>query len=295
MQRNPTNSRQADTFICHASEDKDAIARPLHGALINAGVNSWLDESEIRLGRSIRQSIDHGLANCRSATMILSRSFFEKNWTQYEMDGIVGRANQGEILLFPIQHGITIQEIRGYSPSLAGLSMWNSSNRTPEEIASEIADQLGVTIFNTPEPIANESEAPGSRPAQPVTARTFGTFYVAPANTPELPPGAQPETDPRWVYSMRGTPEGWIPVLDNNVELEYVIEDNLLRIQLAWGSTRRGTEIAASQAMSGREPFAVTVRKPDGTQEYFSSVTNRSPSNFLMDANPSGWMSFQIG
>ena len=58
MQKNPANLRQADTFICHASEDKTAIARPLHEALENAGVNSWLDESEIRLGQSIRQEID---------------------------------------------------------------------------------------------------------------------------------------------------------------------------------------------------------------------------------------------
>ena len=295
MQRNPANNRQADTFICHASEDKGAIARPLHEALTNAGVNSWLDESDIRLGQSIRQSIDHGLANCRSAAMILSRPFFEKIWPQYEMDGIIGRANQGQILLFPIQHGITIEEIRSHSPSLAGLSMWNSTQKSPEEIAIEIADQLGISSFNTPEPIADQREAPGARPAQPVATRTFGTFYVAPANTPELSPRAQPETDPRWVYSILGTPEGWIPVLHSNVELEYVIEDNLLRIQLAWGSTRQGTEIAASQVMCGRESFAVTIRKPDGTLEYFPSVTNRSPSNFLMDINPSGWMSFQIG
>ena len=68
------------------------------------------------------------------------------------MDGIVGRKMQGEILLFPIQHGITIAEIRGYSPSLAGLSLWNSSDHSFDEIAAEIAEQLGVgtqTTFRT--------------------------------------------------------------------------------------------------------------------------------------------------
>ena len=43
---------QPDTFICHASEDKEAIARPLHEALAKLGVRSWLDESEIRLARA---------------------------------------------------------------------------------------------------------------------------------------------------------------------------------------------------------------------------------------------------
>ena len=94
------NRSQADTFICHASEDKEAIARPIHKALAEVGAYAWLDESEIRLGHSIRQKIDEGLANCRSATVILSRPFFAKNWPQYEMDGIVGRQMQREILLF---------------------------------------------------------------------------------------------------------------------------------------------------------------------------------------------------
>ena len=138
------NRNQPDTFICHASEDKEAIARPIHEALTEVGIYAWLDESEIRLGQSIRQKIDEGLADCRSATIILSRSFFAKKWTRYELDGIVGRQMQGEILLFPIQHGITIEEIRDYSPSLAGLSLWNSSDHPPARIASEIASQLAA-------------------------------------------------------------------------------------------------------------------------------------------------------
>ena len=136
------NRTQPDTFICHASEDKEVIARPIHKALTELGLYAWLDESEIRLGQSIRQKIDEGLANCRSATVILSRPFFSKNWLQYEMDGIVGRQMQGEILLFPIQHGITIEEIRDYSPPLGGLSLWNSSDHSPAKIAAEIARQL---------------------------------------------------------------------------------------------------------------------------------------------------------
>ena len=65
MQKNSMTGSQPDTFICHASEDKEFMARPLHKALSELGVYAWLDESEIRLGQSIRQKIDEGLANCR--------------------------------------------------------------------------------------------------------------------------------------------------------------------------------------------------------------------------------------
>ena len=164
MQKNSMTGSQPDTFICHASEDKEFMARPLHKALSELGVYAWLDESEIRLGQSIRQKIDEGLANCGSATVILSRPFFMKNWTQYEMDGIVGRKMQGEILLFPIQHGITIAEIRNYSPSLAGLSLWNSSDHSPEEIAAEIAEQLGVETQTTARPLIARTDQPQGTP-----------------------------------------------------------------------------------------------------------------------------------
>ena len=296
MQRKPAIPRQADTFICHASEDKDAIARPLHEAFRNAGVNSWLDESNIRLGQSIRQEIDYGLANCRSATVILSRPFFEKHWTGYEMDGIVGRAMQEEILLFPIQHGITFQEIRTQSPSLAGLQMWNSSVHSLEDIANEVADLLGIERRAALESAEAEAAPQDSNPVIQNSPRAFGTFYIAPAGTAELPPEIRPEADTRLVYAIARAPEGWIPVLDDNEELEYVIENELLRVRLTYGDTLTGIEITASGVVSGEEPFALTIRKLDGSQEYFPSITNRAPSSaFWRAGGRSGWMSFQIG
>ena len=67
MQNPQANPAQADTFICHASEDKETMARPLHKALTNLGLHAWLDESDIPWGESIRQNIDTGLSQCRSS------------------------------------------------------------------------------------------------------------------------------------------------------------------------------------------------------------------------------------
>ena len=282
-----------DTFICHASEDKAAIARPLHDAMGRLGVLSWLDESEIRLGQSIRQKIDAGLAECRSATVILSRPFFEKNWTQYEMDGIVGRAMEREILLFPIQHGITIQEIRGHSPSLAGLSLWNTAERSPETIADEIAGQLGIAKPATTELTSGLPAAPAEIPQTPTRARTFGTFYIAPAGTEEISPGSEPEPNPMMVFS---TPTGWIPMVNNNEELEYLIEADTLRLRLDWGNQWTGSEVQAAQMVSQGEPFALTIRNAGREQIYLPCVVNSSPvrSIWSVASSRSGWMTFQI-
>ena len=295
MQSNLMNRSQPDTFICHASEDKEAIARPIHEALAEMGIYSWLDESEIRLGQSIRQKIDEGLASCRSATVILSRPFFSKNWTQYEMDGIVGRQMQGEILLFPIQHGITIKEIRDYSPSLAGLSLWNSSDRSPGEIAAEIARQLGAATRTPPEPTGAPTSQPYGRSEEPRDLRAFGTFYIAPKGTEELPPNVEPGTNAVFLFSNSMRLTGWTPVVASKEELEYVIEGETLRVRLSWGNSWGGEEFLAAETLSGEEPFAVTIRRASGQQVYLPAVVNRSPASFLTGpGSRSGWMTFLI-
>ena len=215
------------------------MARPLHKALSHAGVNAWLDESEIRLGQSIRQKIDEGLANCRSATVILSRPFFSKSWTQYELDGIVGRKMQGEILLFPIQHGITVEEIRNHSPSLAGLSLWNSSNHSPEKIAAEIASQLEVAKSAAAVTTTEHTSRQSATAERARTAPTFGKFYIAPKGTPELPENSEPKVDAFLFLANPRDVEGWTPVLHNQEELEYVLERGTLRLRLSWGNGSR--------------------------------------------------------
>lgn len=292
MLNRPSGKNQADTFICHASEDKEFMARPLYEALSQVGVQAWLDESEIRLGDSIRQKIDNGLANCRSATVILSRPFLMKHWTQYEMDGIVGRKMQGEILLFPIQHGITIEEIRGYSPPLAGLSLWNSSNYSCEEIAAEIAAQLGIrTPAQARSPAGQGRQLHGTLPMTHGT-RNFGAIYVAPAGTPVLPEGKEPETH---TFAFMGEPAGWLRMTEHNEELEFVIDQDKLRVQVNRGGQWSGSEYQADQLVFSGEPFSVIIRRGGEPQIYLPSLVNTSDRGFLLTAgNASGWRAFEI-
>ncbi len=132
-----------DVFISHASEDKDAVARPLAAALRERGVTVWLDETELRIGDSLRRKIDEGLANSSFGIVIFSRAFFAKGWPQYELDGLVTRSVSGEQTILPIWHEITKDEVMSQSPSLAGSVARSTTQFTIEEIAEEIADVVG--------------------------------------------------------------------------------------------------------------------------------------------------------
>jgi hypothetical protein len=135
-------AREYDVFISHASEDKDEVVRSLVQCLKENGLKVWFDEFEMRIGDSLRRKIDKGLANSKFGIVILSKSFFSKGWTNYELDGIVSKVNSGEQIMLPIWHNITKQDVINYSPSLADKLARSTSNYTIEEIAAEITDVI---------------------------------------------------------------------------------------------------------------------------------------------------------
>lgn len=128
-----------DVFISHAWEDKDSVVRPLAQALVAHGLKVWYDEFELKIGDSLRRKIDQGLAKSKFGIVVLSKDFIKKGWTNYELDGIISKANTGEQILLPIWHGITKQELLDYSPSLADKVARNTASSTVAEIAAEIA------------------------------------------------------------------------------------------------------------------------------------------------------------
>ena len=80
-----------DVFISHASEDKKTFVRDLARELTRLGISVWYDEATLQLGDRLREKIDEGLANCRYGVVVLSHSFFSKNWPQAELEGLFAR------------------------------------------------------------------------------------------------------------------------------------------------------------------------------------------------------------
>ena len=132
--------KEYDVFISHASEDKEEVVRPLANALKDKSLNVWYDEFELKIGDSLRQKIDKGVANSKFGIVILSKNFIKKGWTNYELDGLITRSISNQQLLLPIWHNITKQEVIDYSPSIADKVARSTSTNTIEEIAEEIAE-----------------------------------------------------------------------------------------------------------------------------------------------------------
>lgn len=138
----PVEHSSFDVFVSHASEDKNDFVRDFVKCLQENGLHVWYDEFTLRVGDSLRRSIDHGLRNSRYGIVVLSEAFFNKEWPQKELDGLFAREVNGEKVILPIWHKISKNEVLKYSPIIADMLALNTANFTIEEIAKEISERV---------------------------------------------------------------------------------------------------------------------------------------------------------
>ncbi|MEI8206479.1 MAG: toll/interleukin-1 receptor domain-containing protein [Kiritimatiellales bacterium] len=130
-------------FISHASEDKDTIARPLAYALKKLGHDVWFDEFSLKLGDSLHRSIEKGLADCQYGVVVLSPSFFAKEWPRKELDGLTTKeVLGGNKIILPVWHDIDVHQIAVHSPSLAD-KLGVSTKSGLASVVASIKDVLG--------------------------------------------------------------------------------------------------------------------------------------------------------
>jgi hypothetical protein len=112
-------AHQWDLFICHASEDKDPFVRQLAERLQVEQARVWYDDFVLRLGDSLRRSIERGLSSSRYGVVVLSPRFFAKEWPQRELDGMAALEVDGRKVILPVWHEVDVADVRRYSPILA--------------------------------------------------------------------------------------------------------------------------------------------------------------------------------
>jgi hypothetical protein len=104
----------------------------------------WYDETELRVGDSLRRSIDRGLSKSNYGTVILSKAFFAKNSPKYELDGLTAREIKGRKVILPVWHGVGVRDVLKYSPSLADKVALNTSSLTIRQIAQRLGRELAL-------------------------------------------------------------------------------------------------------------------------------------------------------
>lgn len=145
--------RAWDVFVSHASEDKDAVAIPLARALKRGGLRVWLDRQELRLGDSLIEKINEGLANSCFGVVVLSPSFLAKGWPRRELDGLFAMEEVAERkAILPIWHQIDKATLARHSPILADRLAIDTAEGI-EFVASKIIEVVTEAASGAPSEI----------------------------------------------------------------------------------------------------------------------------------------------
>ena len=107
-------------FISHDWRDKKDIAQPIAIGLSKMRCPVWYDEYSVKVGDSLRASVEKGLKESKKCVLILSPNFLSNTgWTKTEFDSIFTRQIlENSNVILPVWCGVTKQQIYDYSPSL---------------------------------------------------------------------------------------------------------------------------------------------------------------------------------
>ena len=132
-----------DAFVSHAGEDKDEFVEPLAKELENCGLNVWYDDFELSVGDSIPNENQRGLHNSDYGIVVLSESFFEKSWTQEELDSLIQRdVNEMNKVILPVCYDITPKKVMSNHKLLGKRYLISAESMSIPEVARELYQEI---------------------------------------------------------------------------------------------------------------------------------------------------------
>lgn len=137
-----------DLFVSHASEDKDDIVKPLVQELESYGLKVWYDEFELKIGDSLSESIDKGIIHSKNGLLIISKSFLNKNWTDYELKSFIMKETEQGGNILPIWHNVTKKDMMNRSLFLADKFALSSSIGV-KKLAIKILQKIRPDILSS--------------------------------------------------------------------------------------------------------------------------------------------------
>lgn len=132
-----------DVFISHANSDKEEYVNDLKSSIDRLGVNVFYDKDTLQWGDNWKQKLLEGIETAEFAIIVISKSFFGREWTEKELNDFLERQNSnGQKIILPILHNISFDELKKHYPSIAEIQAIESNEYSRDQIALLFAKQL---------------------------------------------------------------------------------------------------------------------------------------------------------
>lgn len=131
-----------EIFICHASEDKESMAKPIYESLTALNIHTFIDHVEIQWGDSLIEKINSALSKAKFVIAILSKNSVEKKWPLKELHAVLAREiKDGKVKLLTLVNEEDEELIQSSLPLLQD-KLFMVYKNNPDELAKKIQDRL---------------------------------------------------------------------------------------------------------------------------------------------------------
>ncbi|REB73259.1 hypothetical protein CP883_11370 [Cutibacterium acnes] len=128
-----------DVFLSHSSLDKEDYVTELSEKLSEKGLKVFEDVKVFKIGQSQTDMMNMGILNSRFVVVFLSANFIKSGWSDYEFKSFLNREiNEKRIIILPIWHNISVEDIRQYNPYLVDKFALSTNKFTIDEIVEHI-------------------------------------------------------------------------------------------------------------------------------------------------------------
>jgi len=130
-------------FVSHSSEDKIPYVDDLVYEMKKIGLNVFYDTDVISWGDDLKEKIDYGLKTCQLAVIVISKSYFGREWTEYEIQSLLIRQNnEGCKIILPILYNVSKEDFQKHYPLLKNIVFKHAKSQKKAELAKEIKREL---------------------------------------------------------------------------------------------------------------------------------------------------------
>ncbi|MBU5595325.1 TIR domain-containing protein [Amphibacillus sp. MSJ-3] len=136
-----------DVFLSHSSLDKEIFVSELSSRLSDQGFKVFEDVKVFKIGDSQIDQMNMGILNSRFVIVFLSPNFIKSGWSEYEFKSFLNREiNENRIILLPIWHEITKEEVQRYNPYIVDKFALDTSRFTMDEIVEHITQVIKSSL-----------------------------------------------------------------------------------------------------------------------------------------------------
>ena len=129
-----------DVFLSHANADKQDFVDELNRSLEKLDIKIFYDKKSLEWGDKWKDRILDGTKKSEFAIIVISENFFDREWTEKELNQFLNRQNRNGLkLILPIVHNITNADLKNKYPSVAEIQAIDSKEHSCDEIALQFA------------------------------------------------------------------------------------------------------------------------------------------------------------